>query len=361
MPELGEAAPTFTTPDSWESFAETIEEFYRKGWTDGLPVVPPTPDLVQRMVERSGRDPRDLLGPVPPRMGLATVETVAANAVMAGCLPEYFPVVLATVEAALDERFNLNGLQATTHPAGPLIIISGPVVKDLDINYGTSAFGPGYRSNATIGRALRLVMMVLGGGYPETGDKSVLGSPGKYVYCIGESPDAPWGPLHRDFGADSPSGVTVIGCDSPNQYASGGPNKNPDVILLDMVEQVQVCWHMIRRGGEALFVLNPIIARSLHDAGWTKRDIGEHIHEQALVPMKRMLERHRMGWNAGAPEDVWPATPEDLDDATMMPVLRKPEHLLLTVAGGLQATFCACIQGWGYMGGWATSRPIRTD
>ena len=218
MAELGDAAVTFTTSDSWDSCIDTIEEFYRKGWTDGLPVIPPTPDLIQRMVERCGRDPQEVLGPVPPRMGLATVETVAANAVMAGCRPDYFPVVLAVVEAALDARFNLNGLQATTHPAGPLVIISGPVVKDLDINYGTSAFGPGFRSNATIGRALRLVMMVLGGGYPETGDKSVLGSPGKYIYCIGESPDAPWGPLHRDFGVDSPSGVTLLGCDSPVQY-----------------------------------------------------------------------------------------------------------------------------------------------
>ena len=227
MAELGEAAVTFTTSDSWDSCIDTIEEFYRKGWTDGLPVIPPTPDLIERMVERCGRDPQEVLGPVPPRMGLATVETVAANAVMAGCRPDYFPVVLAVVEAALDARFNLNGLQATTHPAGPLVIISGPVVKDLDINFGTSAFGPGFRSNATIGRALRLVMMVLGGGYPETGDKSVLGSPGKYIYCIGESPDAPWGPLHGDFGVDSPSGVTLLGCDSPVQYGGAGTPTSP--------------------------------------------------------------------------------------------------------------------------------------
>ena len=357
MAELGEAAVTFTTSDSWDSCIDTIEEFYRKGWTDGLPVIPPTPDLIQRMVERCGRDPQEVLGPVPPRMGLATVETVAANAVMAGCRPDYFPVVLAVVEAALDARFNLNGLQATTHPAGPLVIISGPVVKDLDINFGTSAFGPGFRSNATIGRALRLVMMVLGGGYPETGDKSVLGSPGKYIYCIGESPDAPWGPLHGDFGVDSPSGVTLIGCDSPVQY---GGARNADESLLDMVDQVQVCWHTIRRGGEVLFVLNPLVAKGLHDAGWSKRAIGEHVHEQARVPLKRMLDRSRIQWDAGAPEDVWSGSPDDLDEAAMLSVLRKPEHLLITVAGGLQATFCACIQAWGYMGGWATSRPIRT-
>ena len=170
MTQSGEAASTFTAADSWESCIETIEEFYRKGWTDGLPIVPPTPEPHRAHGRRAaGRDPQEVLGPVPPRMGVATVETVAANAVMAGCRPDYFPVVLAVVEAALDERFNLNGLQATTHPAGPLVIVSGPVVDDLEINYGTSAFGPGFRANATIGRALRLVMMVLGGGYPETG------------------------------------------------------------------------------------------------------------------------------------------------------------------------------------------------
>ncbi len=356
MTQSGEAASTFTAADSWDSCIETIEEFYRKGWTDGLPIVPPTPDLIGRMVEGSGRDPQEVLGPVPPRMGVATVETVAANAVMAGCRPDYFPVVLAVVEAALDERFNLNGLQATTHPAGPLVIVSGPVVDDLEINYGTSAFGPGFRANATIGRALRLVMMVLGGGYPETGDKSVLGSPGKYVYCIGESPDAPWGPLHADFGVDSAGGVTVIGCDSPVQY---GGSRDPDASLLDMIEQVRVCWHTIRRGGQVLFVLNPLVAQPLYDAGWSKQAIGEHVHERALVSLKTMLERGRIQWDAGAPEDVWPGTPDDLDAETMLAVLRKPEDLLITVAGGLQAGFCACIQSWGYMGGWATSRPIR--
>ena len=138
---------------------------------------------------------------------------------------------------------------------------------------------------------------------------------------------------------DSAGGVTVIGCDSPVQY---GGSRDPDASLLDMIEQVRVCWHTIRRGGQVFFVLNPLVAQPLHDAGWSKRAIGEHVHERALVSLKTMLERGRIQWDAGAPE-VWPGTPDDLDDTTMLAVLRKPEDLLITVAGGLQAGFCACI------------------
>ena len=157
---------------------------------------------------------------------------------------------------------------------------------------------------------------------------------------------------------ESDSGVTVIGCDSPVQY---GGSRDPDASLLDMIEQVQVCWHTVRRGGQVLFVLNPLVAQPLYDAGWSKQAIGEHVHERALVSLKAMLDRGRMQWDAGAPEDVWPATPDDLDERAMLAVLRKPEDLLITVAGGLQAGFCACIQSWGYMGGWATSRPVRAS
>jgi hypothetical protein len=174
------------------------------------------------MVEASSRDPLEVLGIVPPRNGIATVESVAINAVMAGCKPEYMPVVLAAVEALLDERFDVQGLQATSDPAAPMVIVSGPIVEEIGINHGPSLFGPGSRSNATIGRTLRLILINLGGGYPDSGDKSTLGSPAKYSYCIGVDVDTPWSALHTEFGfeendscvmlyaADAPSGISIV-------------------------------------------------------------------------------------------------------------------------------------------------------
>ena len=171
---------------------ETIEQYYENGWTDGFPIVPPTEDAVSDMINASGRDPYEVLGVVPPRNGVATVEMVATNAVMAGCKPEYMPVVLAAVEALLDEEFDVQGLQATSDPAAPMVIVCGPVVQEIGINHGASLFGPGTRANATIGRSLRLILINLGGGYPDSGDKSTLGSPAKYSYCVGVDIDTPW-------------------------------------------------------------------------------------------------------------------------------------------------------------------------
>ena len=359
MPDLGKPSATFTAPDSWAACVDTIEDFYGKGWSDGLPVVPPTRDLVDRMIAGARRNPNEVIGNIPPRQGIATVETVASCAVMAGCLPAYFPVVLAGVEASLNERFNLNGLQATTNPATPLAIVSGPIVDKLEINSGTNAFGSGVRANATIGRALRLVWTVIGGCYPETGTKCVLGAPGRYTYLIGEAPANPWQPLHREFGADSESGITLIGVDSPSQFAAGGPEKDPAIILRQICEQAAVSWHQINRGGELLLVLNPLIAESLHKHGYTKQRIQEHVFEHGRVSIRKMLDNHHIRRGEGdIQRDVWPQELDDPKFDMRWPVLREPQHLVITVAGGLQASWCATCGGWGYMGGWTTSRPI---
>src|SRR5262249_24111947 len=158
-------------------------------------------------------DPEQVLGMLPPRQGEATVEKLAINAVMAGCLPEYLPVLIAAVEAVADPDFNLDGVQATTHPVAPLIVVNGPLARRLNINSGYNCFGQGFRANATIGRAMRLVLMNVGGGLPGTGDRSTQGSPSKFSYCIAENEEAnPWEPLHveRGFPRDV-STVTVSG------------------------------------------------------------------------------------------------------------------------------------------------------
>ena len=159
---------------------EAVQNFYlERGWTDGLPIVPPTPDRVAAMLAATPMKPQDIIGEIPPNWGSATVEKLAVNAVMAGCRPEYLPVVIAAVESMCDEVFNLYAIQATTHPCAPLIIVNGPICENLGMHGGSGAYGPGWQSNATIGRAVRLVQLNVGGANPGVGDMSTQGAPSK--------------------------------------------------------------------------------------------------------------------------------------------------------------------------------------
>ena len=191
---------------------EAVYEFLcSKGWSDGLPVIPPTPERVERMLAYCDRPWNEPIAKIPPRWGEATPLRLAANAVMAGCKPEYFPLFMLAIEAMCEEKFNLYGIQATTHMVAPLVIVNGPIVKELGINGGHNAFGPGVHSNATIGRAIRLALVNIGGAIPKTGDMSTFGSPAKYSYLVAENEDeSPWEPLHveRGFG-DQPADATV--------------------------------------------------------------------------------------------------------------------------------------------------------
>src|SRR4029450_205113 len=172
-------AKTFRFEGAYEDAAAHYQE---RGWTDGLPIVPPTERRVHEFLKQTTRGPREIVGVLPPRQGEATVEKIAANAVMAGCRPEYFPVVLAAVEALADPLFNLDSVQATTHPVAPLLVVNGPLARALGIQAGYNAFGQGFRANVTIGRAVRLVLMNVGGGLPGSGDRATQGNPAKIGY-----------------------------------------------------------------------------------------------------------------------------------------------------------------------------------
>jgi len=163
MSELGSVATIFDFPGTHEEIDALYQE---RGWTDGLPIVPPTESAVREFLRWTDRDPREVLGVLPPRQGEATVERIAANAVMAGCRPEYLPVILAGIEALADPLFNLDAIQATTHPVAPLLVVNGPIAREIGLNAGYNAFGQGFRANVTIGRAIRLVLMNVGGGLP---------------------------------------------------------------------------------------------------------------------------------------------------------------------------------------------------
>ncbi len=172
-----------------------MEYFYEQGWTDGLPVVPPTPEKVSEFLEYGNKFPGDILGMIPARNRIITAEKVAINAVMAGCLPNYMPVIVAALEAMCQEAFNLHGITATTGGTAPLLIVNGPAAQQLNINGGVNCFGPGVRANATIGRAIRLMLMNVCGSVPGVLDKACLGHPGKYSYCIAEDEENnPWEP-----------------------------------------------------------------------------------------------------------------------------------------------------------------------
>ncbi len=193
------------------SVRDINDYFYEHGWTDGLPIIPPTEDLVLEMLEACSMPPQRALGRLSPLDGTVTVEKVAINAVMAGCLPDYFPVVLAAVQAVLQPQFNAGSVSTTTGGAAPVIIVSGPIVRRLKIHGGTAALGSGHRPNATIGRALRLVMRNLGGATADTMEKSTHAWPGKYTLCVAENEDrVPWEPLHVDLGFPPGSSTVTV-------------------------------------------------------------------------------------------------------------------------------------------------------
>ncbi|MBI4308002.1 MAG: hypothetical protein HY684_04275 [Chloroflexi bacterium] len=359
---------------------DAVEEAYRRGWTDGLPIVPPTESKVSRVLEYLGRDPQENLGIVPPKNGIATMEKVAINAVMAGCLPEHVPVVLAGLKAMLQPAFNLNGVQATTHCVAPLAIVSGPIVQKLGFNAADGCFGGGSRANATVGRALRLILWNIGGGYPGEIDKATFGHPGKYTYCIAENQkDNPWEPLHVERGLNSEdSAVTMFGCEAPHSVMAG---PGPALASLDTIADsiATLGSNSTHLGGETLACIGPRIASVLAKAGFTRRTIKDYLYENARKPLGALKRGPRASdleteadfrWPkrratlALDPEmrrRLWPKWIDEQRDDAMVPIFERSEDIHIAVAGGWGATagFCMVCPGWGHMGGMAHTQRIE--
>ena len=194
---------------------DAVELFFERGWTDGLAIVPPTQDLVEAMIRASGREPQEEIGEIPPVQGIATIEKLAINSVMAGCRSEYFPIVIAAVEAMLVPEHNLNGVQTTTHCCVPLVIVNGPIATQLKFNASDGVFGNGFRANGTVGRAIRLILWNLGGNVPGEVDKSTQAHPGKWSFCIAEKEDAsPWSPFHVERGIETGKNAVTVFSDT---------------------------------------------------------------------------------------------------------------------------------------------------
>ena len=343
-------------PDTLETDLDAIEYYFAQGLTDGLPVVPPTEARVRAMLDATPKPADDVVARVPPNFGAATVEKVAVNAVMAGCRPDYLPVVIAGVQAMCDERANLHGVQGTTHTATPLFIVNGPVRGRLDVNCAAGVFGSGWRANATIGRALRLIMLNLGGARPGEIDKSTMGHPGKYAYCIGEyEEENPWEPLHVEHGfAAGQSTVSVYCCDAP-QCVSNHGSRSAAGILDTIGASMAVGWSdKTYLAGNHLIVLGPEHARSLAGDGLSKADVKRYLFEHVRRPLRELLPGP--DGSEGLNRDRLPDWLDATDDATQVPKVASADDIILVVAGGTAGRFSVHMCGWG--GGAGLSRLV---
>ncbi|HSD02656.1 MAG TPA: hypothetical protein VLB81_09815 [Gaiellales bacterium] len=315
-----------------EAGLDEIEDMFERGWTDGLPVVPPTPERVERML--GGRDAGRSLGGVPPSGGTATLRRVAACAVLAGCRPDYFPVVVAAVEAALDPALNPHGLAVTTQAGGVVMVVNGPARERLGLNTAMGALGPGARPNMTIGRALRLVLTLTGGALPGRLDRSTLGNPAKLGLCIAEDEErSPWPPLHVERGLDQDtSAVTVIAADAPLSV-SDHRSKTADELAWVLAQAAAVTWSPCwwPMDDDSLFVIGPEHAATFAAAGWSKERLRRAIFAAAVRPAGELK-------HGETTPTVW-ASPDD------RPIHKwaDPSRILIVVAGGEAGRYSAVL------------------
>ena len=324
---------------------DEFEFFFEKSWSDGLPVIPPTEARIERLLGGTSRGANEPVGEIPPAFEAASVRDIAVHAVMAGCKPEYLPVVLAGVEAMLQEPFNINGIQATMHAVAPLMIVNGPYAKKIGINGGLGCFGPGFRANATIGRAIRLVLLNLGGGIPQITSMSTFSQPSRFTFCIRENEDeSPWGPLSQTLGF--------------------GPDE--DVVTLAAVENPQLVFDDTSRDAERYFIATADAMAHLGSwNNWTRSDLivalapqhaeicagdglsKDDVHARLLEMAGRRVGELRRGGNFRAERMRSLLIPVDLeDDDFFVPTVKDPADLKIIVAGGVPGPESAVMHGW---------------
>lgn len=305
--------------------------FLERGWGDGLPIVAPTEALVDGILEDLGWDPEEGLGPIPPSWDELTRRALVVNAVMAGCRMEEMPLVAAALEAVQDESFNLYTVQTTTSPVTPLLLFGGPYARALGMNGGMGALGPGDRVSATVGRAVRLALVDVGGAVPGSGDRATTGFPGKFSWCAREHEEAsPWEPFHvrRGYGRDDDV-VTVFGAHSPVTVCEPGdvPARQVLTALADACRGVGTNLYF-RPGGQLGVFLAPEHAVMIAAEGMGPSDVGEFLFEHARQPAGRL---RASGYH---PLRDWPEAYDALPDDATIPVIASPEDVLVVVIGG---------------------------
>jgi hypothetical protein len=325
---------------------DDLEACFERGWTDGLPVVPPTEKRVKRMLQGTRRAPDEVVGVIPPNQASCTVEKAAVNAVMAGCKPEYLPVVLAAVEAACMDAFCMHGLLATTYFSGPVVIVNGPITRAIGMNAGINVFGQGNRANATIGRALQLIIRNVGGGRPGGVDRATFGNPGKYTFCFAENEDSsPWEPLSVERGfKEGISTVTLFAGDGV-QAIMDQLSRTPESLARTYAGALKAVAHpKIFMVADAMLVVSPEHARTFREAGWIKQRLRREIDEVLQTPGRELIR--------GA-QDIAEGMPEMFAEADLTKF--GPGGLHIVHAGGRAGMFSAII------GGWVASGPIGSQ
>ena len=321
-------ASSVQLPDDMEELNRVYRE---RGWTDGLPIMPPIADKVQAMVDYVGRAPGEIVSCIAPGFGAATIELIAANALMAGCNKEHLPVLIAAVEAVAARELNLQSIQVTTNPAAVLLIANGPMVQKLGMNCGINCLGQGNWANAVLGRALRLILQNIGGAAPGLMDRSTHGQPGKYSFVCPENElQSPWEPYHveRGFRAEQ-STVTVVGAEGTlNMNAH---SKKADELLRIFCETLAHPTSNDYRmgGGNPWVILGPEHAAVLHGVGLTKADVKQRLWEDSKMRASRLsgIDMQRMQW------ERQPELGEVAPDA-MIPICKSPDDIGILVSGG---------------------------
>jgi hypothetical protein len=340
----------------WDSYARA------RKMTDGLVLAPPTVERVTAILEELGDVPQEL-GVVPPACGVLTKEVLAVQCAMAGCLPRHARVVSRAIQLMLEPAFNLYGVQCTTNACAPLTIVSGPVVKEMGFHSREGVFGGGSHASAAVGRAIRLILWNVGGGYPGSPDMSPLGHPGKYVFLAAENgDDSPWDPIHTDFGFDKDeSCVTVFACQPPASLAvAGNAGEILNILRESLPTPAENTFHV---NGQYLVTLNPRVAGELSKGGYNRTAVREWLFERARYRVGRLREaglyrsdlvRSYWGWRDDCGVDLKSAS-----DNVELPMVKSVEDIHLLVAGGASQWWGGFLAGWGRYGGYARCGSIQ--
>jgi hypothetical protein len=329
--------------------AAAMELCFARGWTDGLPVVPPTEDRIAAMLSAVKLEPEQQVAFIENRQVSVTAEKIAINAVLAGCKPDYMPVVVAAVEALADPLYGYHGPATSTGGSAVFMVVNGPIARELEMNCGDNLFGPGWRANATIGRAVRLIMRNTIGTLPGELDRSSLGHPGKYTYCIAENEaESPWPALHvsRGFKPEQ-NAVTIMAALGVHQYSNGLAN-TPEGILTTACAQMRISAGTARKPFYAMVFAGEHMA-VIAKAGWTRDDVKRYVFEHTRISV---AELKRINLRDGV------VTPED--EKEQLTLVHEPDDLLVIMAGGRAGVQSAYIPGWGGKNGsQAVTREIR--
>ncbi|MBI2906043.1 MAG: hypothetical protein HYX92_00155 [Chloroflexi bacterium] len=324
-----------------EDSIEAVNEFaLRQGWTDGLPIIPPTIDRVEKMMAGVGRLPGEVVAEILPKCVPGTIERLAANAVMAGCLPSYFPVVVAAVEAIAEPEFSLFRVNSTTNSVGVMLVINGPIRHEIEVNCGYGVFGPGWPANATIGRAIRLVQINVGGSVPGLVSKSTHGHPGRYTMCIGEYEEkSPWEPLHAERGCQRGDSAVTVFPAVGNLMVTDKIHTRARDILGNMFSFIDcAATHTLRyQSGQVMLVLNPDHAKLMGDEGLSKEDVRQIVYEvTSHIQVSRFLEDVRQRFiDEGRVVDG------------MMKLAPRADYFMIVVAGGEGGLHATMVPGFG--------------